>query len=261
MLKKLPKISIITPSYNQANYIERTILSVLSQNYPNVEYIVMDGGSNDGTINILNKYQKRLKWFSKKDKGQSNALNNGFKIASGEIFAYINSDDYYETGAFKTVSEFFQRNRDAKWVTGNCRIVDSMGSEVRNLIKVYKKLFLKYIRYYPLYYIVQFIPQPSTFWKREVMQDIGYFDESLNYDMDYDFWLRVWKKYKLSYIDHNLASYRIHDRAKAVLSPETQFKIEYEIAKRHTDSKILLLMHQFHFRIALFFYRLFFIKK
>lgn len=218
----------------------------------------MDGGSSDGTVNILKKYQKRLIWFSKKDKGQSNALNNGFKIATGEIFAYINSDDYYEAGAFRKVSEFFERVKDAKWVTGNCRIVDSEGSEVRNLIKTYKKLFLKYLLNRSLYYVVQFIPQPSTFWKREIVEDIGYFDESLNYDMDYDYWLRVWKKYKLSYIDHYLASYRIHASAKAVVSPDTQFKVEYEIASRFTNSKILLFLHRLHFRFALLFYKIFF---
>ena len=104
------KISVITPSYNQAQFIERTILSVLNQNYPNLEYIIMDGGSTDNTVEILKKYSDKIIWKSEKDNGQSGAINKGLKMATGDIVTYLNSDDIYELGTFEKIAEFFQKN-------------------------------------------------------------------------------------------------------------------------------------------------------
>ena len=118
------KISIITPSYNQAAFIERTILSVLNQNYFDLEYIIMDGGSTDGTTEILKKYSDKIIWKSEKDSGQSDALNKGLKIATGYIVAYLNSDDTYELGTLKKIAEFFQNNLGKKWVYGKCKIIN-----------------------------------------------------------------------------------------------------------------------------------------
>ena len=114
----LPRISVVTPSYNQGNFVEETIQSVLDQGYPNLEYIVMDGGSTDGTLDILRKYEKRLVWKSERDRGQSDALNKGFRMASGDIFSFINSDDVYEPGALHKVGRFFVDHPQASWLTG-----------------------------------------------------------------------------------------------------------------------------------------------
>lgn len=260
MSKKLPKISIITPSYNQAQFIERTIQSVLSQNYPYLEYMVMDGGSTDGTIAILKKYKEKIIWFSEKDKGQSQAINKALKIATGEIVGYLNSDDYLEDNALLKVGRFFSHQRDAYWLTGKCYIVDKDGRRVRSLITLYKNIFLKYLRYKFIFYIIQFISQPATFWKREVISNVGYFDESLDYDMDYDYWLRLWQKYRLYYLDDYLASYRIHEFSKAMVSPETQFEMEYRIASHYSQSKIILSLHKLHSKLALLLYKIFFTK-
>ncbi len=119
-----PKISIITPSWNQGPFIERTIRSVLEQGYPNLEYIVMDGGSTDGTIDILRKYEGRLTWVSDKDKGQADAINKGITRSTGDIIAYLNSDDIYETGALRKAADHFSAHPDDRWLTGQCRIID-----------------------------------------------------------------------------------------------------------------------------------------
>ena len=121
---KIMKISIITPSYNQAQFIERTILSVLNQDYKDIEYIIMDGGSTDGTVEILKKYSDHIIWKSEKDNGQSDAINKGLKMATGDIVAYLNSDDTYQPGAFKEVATFFEKNPDKKWVYGKCLIIN-----------------------------------------------------------------------------------------------------------------------------------------
>jgi glycosyltransferase involved in cell wall biosynthesis len=141
------KISIITPSYNQAEFIERTIQSIFSQNYPDIEYIVMDGGSTDGTVKILKKYSDQIIWKSEKDNGQSDAINKGLKIATGEIVAYLNSDDTYEPGTLKKVADFFQKNPEKKWVYGKCKIINKKDQEIRKWITAYKNLLLKNYSY------------------------------------------------------------------------------------------------------------------
>ncbi len=260
MTKDLPKISLITPTLNQGKFIKQTIQSVLSQNYPNLEYLIIDGGSTDETKEILESYGNKLIWISEKDKGQSEAINKGLKTVTGEILGYLNSDDYLEKNALVKVGEFFTQNNNAYWLTGKCYTVDENGRETRKLITSYKNLFLKYLRSKWLFYIVQFISQPATFWRREVTKKIGLFDKSLHYSMDYDYWLRIWQKYKPYYLDDYLAYYRVHQRSKAIISPETQFKVEFDIIRRYTNSKIILSVHKFHSLLALLIYRLFLIK-
>lgn len=260
-MKHLPKISIITPTLNQGSFIEQTIRSILDQHYPNLEYLIMDGGSTDQTLSVVSKYKKQLTCISQKDKGQSDAINKGLKRVSGEIVAYVNSDDYLQPGSLLAVAEYFIANPSVRWVTGKCQIVDEQSREVRPFVTVYKNIFLRFFRRLSIFCVVQFISQPATFWRREVAEEIGLFDESLHYDMDYDYWLRVWKKYPLGYIDRYLASYRVHTNAKAVVSPETQFRVEHEILKRYTSSPFVLCLHWAHVRLSLFLYRLLWVRK
>lgn len=258
--QNLPKISLITPSLNQGKFIEKTIKSVLNQSYPNLEYIVMDGGSSDNTIKILKKYSKKLIWFSGQDNGQSNAINKGLKKSKGEIIGFLNSDDFLLPGSLYKVASYFKRNNDALWLTGKCRIVDENNREVRKYITCYKNIFLKYLLTRNIFTVVQYISQPSTFWRRNLIEKIGYFNENLNYDMDYDYWLRIWQKYPLHYLDDYLSSYRVHRNSKAVVSPESQFQVENEIIENYQKNKLLIFLHHFHTQVSLFFYKNFIIK-
>ncbi len=256
MTIKIPTISLITPSYNQSKFIEKTIKSIVGQKYPKLEYIVMDGGSTDGTLKILNKYNKYLKWFSEKDRGQSHALNKALKMVSGDIIGYVNSDDCLLPGSLNKIADFFVKSDNAHWVTGKCRIIDENEHEVRKIVTAYKNIFLKYLRNMNANLIVQFISQPATFWRRSVIEKIGYFDEKLYYDMDYDYWLRMWQKYKLYFTDSYLASYRIHKMSKAMISPYKQFQIEYELSAKYTSNKLILNLHRIHQLLSLIGYKI-----
>jgi glycosyltransferase involved in cell wall biosynthesis len=240
----LPKISIVTPSLNQANYIETTIQSVLNQGYPSLEYIIVDGGSTDGTLEILKKYEKHLTWSSQKDQGQSDAINKGFRKASGDILAFINSDDCYEPGALHKVGDFFARHPKAHWVTGKCRIINEQGHEQRRLITQYKNLWLS-LKSYKVLLVLDYISQPATFWRRTLIEKIGYFDENEHLSMDYDFSLRIGQQFPLHVIHSYLAAFRIHRSSKSRLIRE-HFNSDLAIARNYTNSRPLQRLHQLH---------------
>jgi glycosyltransferase involved in cell wall biosynthesis len=243
-MRPLPLISIVTPSLNQASYIEQTILSVLEQGYPNLEYIVVDGGSTDGTQDILRRYEKYLHWTSGRDSGQSNAINKGFQKAKGEVLAFLNSDDCYAPGALQKVGEFFSGHPQAHWLSGRCRIIDELGKETRKPITIYKNFWLL-SRSYPILQILNYISQPATFWRRTVFEQIGLLDETEHFCMDYDYSLRIGKKFPLWTTDHYLANFRVHTNAKSACFQE-QFSADLKIACRYTFSPLLRGLHRAH---------------
>jgi glycosyltransferase involved in cell wall biosynthesis len=238
-----PKIAIITPSYNQAQFIERTILSVLGQNYPNLEYIVMDGGSRDGTVDILRKYEGSLTWVSEKDKGQADAINKGMARSTGDIIAYLNSDDVYEPGALMRVAEYFSFHPEVRWLTGKCRIIDERDREVRRPITAYKNFLLRHYSY-PLLLVTNPVSQPATFWKRSAVDEFGPFDENEHLVMDYDYWLRMGKKYPPAVLDSYLAGFRVYALSKTSSSFLTTFEREMLLARKHSTSALLNGLHR-----------------
>jgi glycosyltransferase involved in cell wall biosynthesis len=252
--KNWPKISIITPCYNSEEFIEQTIKSILNQNYPNLEYIVMDGGSTDSTVEILKKYPQII-WFSEKDKGQSDAINKGLKKATGEILAFLNADDTYEPRSLKAVAEFFSNQPKKLWVTGKCKIIDTKGQEIQKGIAVYKNFWLKHYSYNKLL-VINFISQPATFWRKEIIQKFGFFDENLHLTMDYDFWLRIGERHHLGFINQNLADFRIQPQAKGATQFKKQFHEEYETAKRYTKNNTLIFLHWCHIQLIYFVYNI-----
>ena len=253
MMSKLPRISIITPSFNQGHFIEETIASVLSQDYPDLEYIVMDGGSSDDTAEILKKYGDNLTWRSEKDRGQTHAINKWLKIATGDVIAYLNSDDLYNPGAL-LVGKFFAENPNNYWATGKCRIIDPEGMEIRKLITLYKNFWL-HLNSYKALLVLDYVSQPATFWHRQVIEKVGQFDESLHLTMDYDYSLRVGHHYKLWFIDAYLASFRSHPDSKSTTSTKVHFDSDLVIAKCHTSSPILRSLHAAHNRMIVFLYQ------
>jgi len=256
MTVKLPSISIVTPTLNQARYIEKTIESVLSQGYKRLEYIIIDGGSTDNTSSIITKYKKYITYIRERDQGQTEAINKGLKMATGNIVAYLNSDDYYELGAFEKVIQLFSSNPKFMWITGKCKIVNEKNREVRKMVTNYKNLYLHHLRNKTSLGVVQFISQPSTFWRRQVHKEIGYFDEKLFYAMDYDFWLRMFGKYgNLAYIDDVLANFRVYKDSKTGRNPKGQFAEEIQVARRYIRWPWQLYLHKIHAILALSLYK------
>lgn len=201
------KISIITVSLNQGRFIEDNIQSVLNQNYPNVEHIIIDAGSTDQTLDILKKYNKYLIWTSEPDKGQSAGLNKGFKKATGEIIGWINSDDRLAPGALYKVAEFFDQNPEEIAVVGDQAILDEEGK----ILRIIKS------RAYDFDYLLNLakgITQNSTFFKREVFEKTGYLNEDLHYAMDHDLFIRITAIKTIPYLPETLAEFRFHADAK-----------------------------------------------
>lgn len=206
--KSGPLISIITPSYNQADFIEETIQSILSQDYPHKEYIIIDGGSTDETISILKKYNQQITWISEKDKGQTDAINKGFRISKGEILCWLNSDDVLLPGVITKVVECFMTNPKVKLVYGKSYFTDKNGDIIGN----YPTEPFNYNRLA----IFNFISQPSAFFTRDAFYSAGELDESLSYTMDYDLWIRIIKNSKAFYLAEYLSNNRLHTASKTM---------------------------------------------
>ena len=205
---KYPKISIVTPSYNQGKFIEETILSVLNQNYPNLEYIVIDGGSIDNSVEVIKKYQNRIAyWVSERDRGQSHAVNKGFKRANGDIIGWLNSDDTYLPQCFKHVVKAFREIPDSDAVYGNFVQTDEKDKVLRKR-HVFSRFRYETLLFHP------YLGQPAVFFRKKVLHKVGYLDENLSYAMDWDFLLRMKRRCKMVYINHFLATYRLHTGSK-----------------------------------------------
>jgi len=203
-----PKISIITPSYNQGIFLEETILSVLNQNYPALEYIVIDGGSTDNSVSILEKYADRITyWISEPDKGQADAINKGFKIATGEIVAWLNSDDCYEENTLNIVAKHFINAPDINFLFGDCNFyVEAEHYEHLNKINLVN-FAAKQLGQFPY-------SQPSCFFKNNLLKRCGYLDTDLHYCLDVDLFIRFALNGKMAYTPHILSKFRIHDQSK-----------------------------------------------
>jgi len=243
----LPTITIVTPSLNQGRFIEETIKSVLSQGYPKLEYIVADGGSTDNTLDVLKRYSAQLKWYSKKDKGQTEAINNGVRMANGDIVAYLNADDVLLPGSLSFVAETFSRHRDVQWLTGQCRIIDENGKSIRSLVALYKNMLL-YLHTYQALLMTNYISQPATFWRRSLLTQCDLFDESLHYVMDYEYWLRIWKVTPPLILHKDLAGFRIQSHSKTTSTGHLDKYIDEEkqIIARYTSSRFWMFMHDAH---------------
>jgi glycosyltransferase involved in cell wall biosynthesis len=248
----LPSISIITPTKNQAEFLEQTIESILAQNYPNLEFLILDGGSRDGTIEILRKYEKFLFWRSENNKGQVDAINKGLKTVKGEVVAYINSDDWIFPGTLLRIGEFFLENPKVKIVTGKCLNVDTNRKPIRSFITLYKNFLLRHQK--PgLLKICNYISQPATFWKKELHDSIGFFNPDYQYAMDYDFWLRVNQIEKIHFIETYFANFRVYPTSITSSNSRAQFIEEYQIAGKYSNN-VLKLLHKLHSSFAYLVY-------
>jgi len=187
-----PKITVVTPSYNQGQFLEQTIKSVLEQDYPNLEYIIMDGGSTDNSVEIIKKYEKHLAyWQSQPDNGQSAAINAGFRRATGEIFCWLNSDDQFLPGTLKTIGRYFYDHPECEWASGNMEL--RYIADGKTIIsKAYMNSNWSIVNFWALGTgNCFFSPQPSTFWRKTLWDRAGgYVREDKPNSMDYELWMR-----------------------------------------------------------------------
>ncbi len=231
----LPTISIVTPSLNQGKYLEQTIQSVLGQNYPNLEYIIIDGGSEDNSLEIIDKYKNHLMyWESGEDTGQANAINRGFSVASGEILGWLNSDDYYLPGTLEYIANHFKKRKvhSSQLYFGNCiHIVE--GSEKTfgsNVTDNFKNCQLK---------LFDYIIQPSCFWTRSVLDEIGPLNENLCYAFDWEWFLRA-EQAEVSFecTDRYLSVYRVHSKHKTHTGGQKRLREISVVYSRYASAEI-----------------------
>jgi glycosyltransferase involved in cell wall biosynthesis len=210
----MTRITIVTPSFNQAPYLEATIQSVLSQDYPEIEYFIIDGGSTDGSVDIIQKYADRLAgWVSEPDKGQTDAINKGFARATGDVLAWLNSDDTYEQGAVRQAVELLSQHPENSMIYGDCNYIDETGRVIgrfRAAQTDYRRLRQGYVH----------IPQQASFFRADLVRQVGQLDPNFYFAMDYDLWVRLAKIAPPLYVPHLWANFRLHRDAKTITADD-----------------------------------------
>ena len=239
-----PLVTIVTPSFNQAPYLEMTIRSVLEQDYPNIEYIIMDGGSTDGSVEIIQRYADRLAyWESAKDKGQTDAINKGFSHAHGEILAWLNSDDVLYPHAVREAVTYLTEHPECGLVYGDSDFIDAKGKVIGRFNARqtdYKKLTQGYVH----------IPQQAAFWRADLWKQVGPLDDTIYFAMDYDLWLRLAKVSGIKYLpgDEPWASFRLHADAKTIAEDDRCWPDMLRIHKRNGGSCFSLIYAKYCLR-------------
>lgn len=243
MATNFPLVSIVTPSYNQGQFLEATVRSVTEQEYPNIEYFIIDGGSTDGSIEIIKKYAKGLAgWVSEKDKGQTDAINKGFARASGEIFAWLNSDDTYEPGAITEAVEYLQSNNDIGMVYGEANFINELGNVIGRFPAAQtdlKRLQQGYVH----------IPQQASFWRSDLWRKVGPLDPSFYFAMDYDLWVRLARVTRLQFVPHHVwANFRLHSSGKSVVADSRCWPEMLRVHYRDGGSKLSIIYAKYIIR-------------
>ncbi len=227
-----PLVSIITPSYNQANFLEETIRSVLDQGYPNLEYIIVDGGSTDGSLEIIQKYADRLAWWvSEPDQGQTDAINKGFSQAKGEILAWLNSDDTYLPGAVAEAVGYLQVHPEIGTVYGDANLINDEGNVIGRFPAKQtdnRRLMRGYVH----------IPQQATFFRKELWRKVGPLDPTFFFAMDYDLWVRLSQHAPLKYYSRLWANFRLHGGAKSIEADDRCWPEMVRVHRREGGSRL-----------------------
>lgn len=238
----LPLVSIVTPSFNQARYLEATIQSVLSQDYPRIQYIIVDGGSNDGTVDIIKKYESKLSWWvSEEDQGQTDAINKGFAQARGEILAWINSDDTYEPGAVSAAVRYLREHPEVGMVYGDCNFINEDG-------RVIGKFGSAQTSYRLLRRGYAHIPQQTMFFRADLWRKVGPLDPTFYFAMDYDLWTRIAARSEIKYVPQIGANFRLHTSGKTILADDRCWPEMIRVHYRDGGSFFSVIVAKYYIR-------------
>ncbi len=226
---ELPSISIVTPCLNAVDTIEEAVASVRAQDYPRLEHVVVDGGSSDGTVELLQRLG--VHYVSEPDEGRVDAANKGVRLTSGEVIGWLNADDRYEPGALLDVGRALAAQPSAQWATGYCRIIDGAGREIRQPITAYKNWLLRHWSY-ALYLTQNFVSDPATFVRRAALEEAGPLDPRYRISHDYDLWLRVGRRHAPIVLRRNLSNFRMVEGTLSMAGFERQFREHADCARR-----------------------------
>ncbi len=245
--KILPKISIIVTSYNKYNYIKKTLQSILDQKYPSLEVIVIDDGSTDKSVAIINSFTKRhphiFKVFIQKNQGQLEATNLGILKSTGEVLNFLNSDDYFDHNILLEVGNSFKDNSKLLWLTGYSNIVDKYNRQIFQLVTRYKNLLLRLNKYY-LLLIVNYITFSSVFIKKSALMKMGKFSNRNNIFLEYELWLRLGKLQSPKVIKRNLVNFRLAPGNLTTTKFRDVLREDDLVVKKFTSNKLILFLHQ-----------------
>ena len=239
----LPLVSIVTPSLNQAPYLEETVCSVLEQDYPFIEYMIVDGGSTDGSVNIIKKYEDKLAWWvSEADKGQTDAINKGFGRASGQILAWINSDDTYEPGAVSAAVKYLQEHPEVGMVYADCNFIDEQDRVIGQFGAAqtdYNRLRQGYVH----------IPQQTMFFRAQLWRVVGPLDPSFYFAMDYDLWVQIASRAEIKYLPgRTWANFRIHTSGKTIAADDRCWPEMLRVHYRDGGSFFSVIVAKYYIR-------------
>jgi glycosyltransferase involved in cell wall biosynthesis len=231
VLTELPSITIVTPCFNAAAFIERALDSVATQEYPQIEHVIVDAGSTDGTVEILQS-RSDIRWISEPDEGQSDAMNKAVAMATGDIVGWLNADDWYLPGAFAAIAGAAIANPEAEWFTGRCPIVDNDGTEIRKAVTHYKNALLRAYSF-PLYLTQNFISCPATFVRRDAYAAVKPFRIDYRYSMDYDIFLQLARRGDPVVLHQDLSVFTMTPNTKSMTGFEEQFREHHQQASEH----------------------------
>ena len=240
---ELPLVSIVTPSFNQAPFLEETIRSVLGQDYPRIEYMIVDGGSTDSSVGIIKQYADRLAWWvSEVDKGQTDAINKGFGRAKGNILAWLNSDDTYQPGAVSAAVQYLQANPNVGMVYADCNFINENGQVIGKFKAAqtnYKRLRRGYVH----------IPQQTMFFRVGLWHTVGPLDPSFYFAMDYDLWTRIASRSQMKYMPgQTWANFRMHTSGKSIAADDRCWPEMLRIHYRDGGSKFSVIVAKYYIR-------------
>src|SRR4051794_12356977 len=230
--------SIVTPCLNAEATIAQTLRSVRTQDVDRLEHVVVDGGSTDGTLDVLRAAEGPVRFVSEPDNGLSDAMNKGIRMARNDVIGWLNADDVYLPGALARVQEAFEARPGALWATGRCLIIDRDGNEIRRGVSAYKNALLDRWSF-PLFLTQNFVSSPATFVRREAFDQVGLFEERFRYSMDYDVWLRLGRRSAPIVIDEPLACFRMAEGSLSMSGFERQFEEHLQNAREHGEGHAL----------------------